>query len=317
MPKTCTTLLTILLTLLSASLAAAPIAYSINSDSGTVDEDSLYRIDLATGASTRVASLTPEKLDVEGLAFAPDGTLYAIDDESLTLFTLDPNTAVAGTPKLISGLSVRSQNDFGMTFGCDGTLYITSVAEKTLFRLELTGAATPIGPLGVNISAIAAYGNPTRLYGLGNGLDGDQVTDSPGLYQIDIDTGAASLIGKFSAAVLPYTEGGLDFDEAGMLWGVTDRRIPDNAPSQVMRIDTQTAAVSENRILNEIGFESLAIASPGGCDPGSEPPPPPPPPPPPVRDPDGFVPVPALSPSGLAALAILLLLGGLIATRRL
>ena len=106
MPKTCTTLLTILLTLLSASLAAAPIAYSINSDSGTVDEDSLYRIDLATGVSTRIASLTPEKLDVEGLAFAPNGTLYAIDDESLTLFTLDPNTAVAGTPKLISGLSV-------------------------------------------------------------------------------------------------------------------------------------------------------------------------------------------------------------------
>jgi hypothetical protein len=36
-----------------------------------------------------------------------------------------------------------------------------------------------------------------------------------------------------------------------------------------------------------------------------------------VRDPDGFVPVPALNPIGLAALAILLLLGGLIATRRL
>ena len=182
MPKTCTTLLTVLLTLLSASLAAAPIAYSINSDSGTVDEDSLYRIDLGTGASTRIAFLTPEKLDVEGLAFAPNGTLYAIDDESLTLFSLDPNTAVAGTPRLISGLSVRSQNDFGMTFGCDGTLYITSVAEKTLFRLELTGAAIPVGPLGVNISAIAAYGNPTMLYGLGNGLDGDQATDSPGLY---------------------------------------------------------------------------------------------------------------------------------------
>ena len=313
MPKTCTTLLTFLLTLLSASLAAAPIAYSINSDSGTVDEDSLYRIDLGTGASTRIASLIPEKLDVEGLAFSPDGTLYAIDDESLTLFSLDPDTAVAGTSTLITGLAVRSQNDFGMTFGCDGTLYITSVAENKLFRLELTGAAIPIGPLGVNISAIAAYGNPTRLYGLGNGLDENLETDSPGLFEIDTGTGAASLIGEFNPAAPSYTEGGLDFDEAGMLWAITDRRIPDNQPSQVMKIDPQTAAVSEQKILSEIGFESLAITSPGGCNPVVEPPPDPPPP---GQNSHGPVGVPALNPLGLAVLAILLLLAGLIATRR-
>ena len=39
--------------------------------------------------------------------------------------------------------------------------------------------------LGYNISSIAAYGNPVRLYGLGNGLNQNREVDSPSLFEID------------------------------------------------------------------------------------------------------------------------------------
>ena len=62
-------MLLIWLTTVSASLAAAPTGYSINADSPTGNADSLYRIDLATGAETRVAtvkSLGQTRLDTPG-----------------------------------------------------------------------------------------------------------------------------------------------------------------------------------------------------------------------------------------------------------
>jgi len=312
MPKMGKKWLVLLLTVVSASLQAA---YSINSDSGTQNEDSLYSIDLSSGGANRVASLSPAKMDVEGLAFAPNGMLYAIDDETLTLFPLDPATGLVDTANevLVAGLSQPSQNDFGMTFGCDGTLYVTSVGENALYRVDLGGQATRIGSLGVNISGIAAYGDPTMLYGLGNGLrstGGDNVeVDSPNLYQIDITTGAAQLVGSLGNEIDLYTEGGLDFDASGQLWAITDRRIPDNQPSQVFRIDHNSGFASGKRVLSEIGFESLAIAPPTGCEPDVEPPPQP------VLTQTASV--PALGTKGLTLFALLLLMTGLVAARRL
>jgi hypothetical protein len=318
MSKLGNSLLVLLLTLASASL---PAAYSINSDSGNVNEDSLYQIGLDSGVANRVASLSPVKLDVEGLAFAPSGVLYAIDDETLTLFPLNPSTALVDTASevLLSGLPQRKGNDFGMTFACDGTLYITSVSEKALYQVDLSsGVATRIGQLGANISGIAAHGDPTRLYGLGNGLrstTGDNVEeDAPNLYLINTRTGATSLVGPLGMGtqIDRYTEGGLDFDANGQLWAITDRRIPDNQPSQLFRIDLATGAASGKRVLSEIGFESLAIAPPAGCDPDIEPPPPPPALP---LEAVTFG-VPSLGPIGLAVAALLLLATGLLAVRR-
>jgi len=308
------TVLVLLLTVTSASLQAA---YSINSDSGTQNEDSLYSIDLGSGTATRVASLSPAKMDVEGLAFAPNGTLYAIDDETLTLFPLNPGTALVDTASevVLTGLGQVGRNDFGMTFACDGTLYVTSVVENSLYRVDLNGQATRIGALGANISGIAAYGDPTLLYGLGNGLrstNGDNVElDAPNLYSINTATGAASLVGALGSGIDPYTEGGLDFDASGQLWAITDRRVPDNQPSQVFRIDRTTGAASGKQVLSEIGFESLAIAPPVGCEPVVEPPPPPPP------GQEHTVGVPALGSIGLSMAVFVLLATGLVAVRRL
>jgi hypothetical protein len=120
----------------SGGAHAAPEGYSINSDSPSGDADSLYRLDLATGAQTKlglVQSLGQTKIDVEGLAFAPDGTLYGVDDDSMTLFPINPDTGVVINQNniSISGIPAGGGNDFGLTFACDGNLYATSVSTKS------------------------------------------------------------------------------------------------------------------------------------------------------------------------------------------
>ena len=276
------TLLLTILTLVSASLAAAPTGYSINSDSASGNADSLYRIDLATGVETRIGavkSLGETRIDVEGLAFAPDGTLFGIDDDSMTLFPINPANGTVLTagevelgPELPRGDPVTGGggNDFGMTFACDGSLYISSVIKQTLYRLDLEGNLERIGNadglLGANIGALAAYGSPVQLYGLGNGLDGSLQKDSPRLYEINLATGIAapkpSEIGPND-----YSEAGLAFDDAGELWAITDRRQLDLS-SQVMKLDLTTGIASAIKAVNatgEQGFESLAITVPRGC----------------------------------------------------
>lgn len=256
---------------MSASLAAAPIGYSVNSDSQTDNADSLYRIDLATGAETRigkVGSFGQTRLDVEGLAFAPDGTLYGADDDTLTLFALNPDNAQVqpGTEVFIKGLPFGGANDFGMTFACDGTLYLTSSAKGSLYRVDLAGNTTRVGAEGslnpVKISALAAYGN--QLYGLGNGADSLGDPDTPNLYLIDTTDGTASAVGALGAAAGPYLQGGLAFDDAGQLWAITEGALFGWA-SQVMKIDKNSGAASAVKNLSEKGFESLAITVPRGC----------------------------------------------------
>jgi hypothetical protein len=273
MQKIARTLLLIWLTTVSASLAAAPSGYSINSDSPTGNADSLYRIDLASGAETRIAtvkSLGQTRLDTEGLAYAPDGTLYGLDDDSLTLFALNPDNATvqAGSEFLIQGLPIGGGNDFGMTFACDGNLYLTSSATGSLYRMDLQGKATRIGAQGslnpVKISALAAWGNPVQLYGLGNGADAEGDPETRNLYLIDPANGTASLVGPLGGAAGPYLQGGLDFDDAGQLWAVTEGA-QFGWDSQVMKINKASGAASEVRNLDETGFESLAITVPRGC----------------------------------------------------
>jgi hypothetical protein len=268
-------LLLLMLTSFSATAAAAPVGYSINADSPTDNADSLYRIDLATGAETRIApvqALGFTRIDVEGLAFAADGTLYAADDDTLTFFPLNPDNALVdvANEKTIDDLPTGGANDFGMTFACDGNLYLTSIAKASLYRMDLEGNLTVVGGdegklSPVNINAIAAYGEPVRLYGLGSGADMDGNTETPNLYELDLATGVASLVGPLGGAAGPYLQGGLAFDDAGQLWAITEGALF-GWPSQIMKIATDTGTASEVKTLSETGFESLAITVPRGCE---------------------------------------------------
>lgn len=276
----------LLVSLFAVSANGSPMAYSVNSDSGDPDnEDSLYLIDLADGSGQRrgtLASGIPDDIrrDTEGLAFSPDGTLWGIDDDSLTLFPINVKSGVVGQSLDIQklGFPTGGGNDFGMTFGCDNTLYVTSVATRTLYELDMKGnieAKGGEGILGANISAIAGIGNPIRLYGLGNGQFQDGGTDSPNLYSIDADSGIATLIGPLGNEAGEYNQGGLSFDSEGNLWAITDRRIINGKieefASQILNINLSTGAatlVSDTSSIEgtgEVGFESLAINATSTC----------------------------------------------------
>jgi len=303
--------------LFAISANGAPMAYSVNSDGlDSATTDGLYTIDLTTGVDQRKGTLftgisTP--LDTEGLAIAPDGTLWGVDDDSLKLFPINKDTGGISFTKQVplKGFSTGGGNDFGMTFSCDNTLYVSTVRTQSLYRVDQTDGSSQVvgsaGALGVNISAIAAFGNPTRLYGLGNGQFQDGSTDSPDLYSIDPDTGITTLIGPLGAEADAYNQGGLAFDELGGLWAITDRGIINNTlanlPSQILSIDVNTGKATLIGKTTEVGFESLAIASPGACDPNVD-----------VLVTD--VGIPTLSPAGRLFTILVLLLAGMATLRR-
>ncbi len=285
---------------------AAPIAYSVNSngvDSST--SDSLYEIDLATGESTRIAKVRANEprlnSDVEGLAFAADGSLYGVDDADETLLRISPSTglglSVSGNPFNLN-LPNGTNYDFGMTFTCQGILLMASDNNQILYFLDSAdGTATAIGPASLNapITALAAWGD--RVYGLGQGSQNNQ-TLNPNLYEIDINTGKTTLVGTLGQAAKLYANAGLAFDSSGQLWAITDRFNINNQdlPSQILRIDVATGlaeAVAESSV---IGFESLAITGPGGCAASTV---------------DGReIPIPALSgPSSLIMMILMLFIG--------
>lgn len=270
------TIILVLLAASSASLAAA-VGYSVNSDSPTANHDSLYRIDLNTGQQTKLGFVRSQgqiRLDVEGLAFASDGTLYGMDDESMKLFplSLDNGQIISNQEVNLSGLPAAGGNDFGMSFACDGKLYVTSASDDSLYEVALNGTASRIGSvgsLGTDIIALAAWGNPVELYGLGKG--GLNSADTARLYSINPATGVATSKGLLGAAAAKYDQGGLSFDNNGQLWAITDRsQLVSPLPSQILQIDKATGVATLKASTTETGFESLAITLPRGCGEGGD-----------------------------------------------
>ena len=310
--------LIIVVLLFAISAEAEPMAYSVNSDS--TEGDSLYQIDLATGVDQFRGKLfngIEDRTDTEGLAFSsdPDGRLWGMDDASGTLFPINTlNGLIIFDEEILLPLEFQSGggNDFGMTFACDGSLYFTSVKSRTLYRRDGNNSFETVGSsgsLGVNISAIAAHGLPTALYGLGNGQFENGDTDSPNLYSIDLTTGAATLVGPLGLpGVYQYNEAGLAFDSDGGLWAITDRSQIGGQKSQILSINVDTgAATLIATTVNELGYESLAISPPGSCVDAPTPLP---------VDEDGMSVIPTLNVAGRLSAIFVLMLAGMFFLRR-
>ena len=309
--------------LFAVSANGAPMAYSVNSDSGSENQDSLYRIDLATGVEERVGELSagPDvRDDTEGLAMDADRTLWGVDDESRTIFKINKSAGFVSEEESLDSFPFSPTlggNDFGMTFSCDNTLYAATVQTQTLYKLDPADGSGEIvgaeGSLGVNISAIAANDNPNFLYAIGNGTYDNGNMDSPNLYRIDLLTGIPTEIGPLGmgTTISDYDQAGLAFDSQGVLWAITDRRIINdqkaaNQPSEILRINIGTGAAEVVWTTQEIGFESLAIAPPITCDSQK-----------PVEDPDDGVPhIPTLSTAGQLLAVFVLMFAGMLVLRR-
>jgi hypothetical protein len=264
-------LLASLLALPSRGALADPVGYA----AGFSD---LYRIDFATGQATLVGPIGYN--DVEGLAFAPNGLLYAVADASAGsgsgvtdfLIRIDPATGAGVLIAPLAGLAGQGvpgagnsfELDYGLAFTADGRLWLSSDTTSLLWEVTPgTGATRLVGSTGARITGLAARGND--LYGV-------SAAGSESLYRINTGTGAATLVGSLGLSDRMY-DAGLDFDANGRLWITIDYFSPPSGipplRNDLAEIDLGTGALRNQRQVAGAGsgfdtvqMEGLAIAPP-------------------------------------------------------
>jgi hypothetical protein len=276
----------------SPTAAADPIAYfAATLSSG---ESGLLRMDLSNGEVTEVGPFGPGSVTT-ALAFAPDGTLYgmALDvGGGARLVTVDPAT---GAATLVTELILTDPfGVFGaMTVDACGRLFAGGLMgvlggelrDKLVAVDPTTGTIRELasGPEGLGPSALAARGETLFTVRLNV------------LSILDPATGGITPIGGTSVP-------GLDFDFAadGYLWGAIGQApIPVPGPSgSTWRIDPQTGEVEGVAQHGQSMYGGLAIGPPPGMCGAT------------------LLAIPAVSPPGLAVLALLLAVGGTILARR-
>jgi hypothetical protein len=256
-----------LLTLLGASRCwAGPVALVSN-------VDAVYSVDLATRQATHLGDTGfygGLPVAVEGLAYGPDGKLYAATDNLKSLFRVTPQTAASSYvgALAISGVPTSTNIDPAFAITLDGRGWIASWAQNKLWQVDLaTGATTPVGTLGFKITGLAARGN--ELFGAGS--RGDE-----GLYRISTQDGHATLINGFKSKI-PYAASiNLAFDQLNQLWAVVNYIPPQNDNdvlptwSDVAVIDAGTGTIvlqgplTGPRELERNPLQGFAIAAPSG-----------------------------------------------------
>lgn len=271
-PNTMRRLFAVLLVCLPAWLPMAALAEPFGFATG---DRELYRINLATGQATLVGNTG--YVDVEGLAFAPDGSLFGAADFGVpstapTDFLLRINTATGvatpvGQLSGLQGLGAGGNLDYGLAFTCDGRLWLASDTTRQLWEVNPSNAQTRlVGTLPAPVSGIAARGN--QLYGL-------SVEASPRLFRIDTGNAQATVVGTLALAETMY-DAGLDFDASGRLWATIDYFTPPSGlpplRNDIAEIDPATGQIIALRPVTGAGsgigtvqMEGLAIASTGGC----------------------------------------------------
>lgn len=228
----------------------------------------LYRVDLSTGQYSRVGAIGFN--DVEGMAFAGLGELYAAVDgtqgsggtASDFLIRIDLVTGAGTLVGPLTGLAGQGpsgQMDYGLAATCDGRLWLSSENTQELFEVSrLNGGVRRVGSTGASLSGLAGRGE--TLYGVSVGSDA-------ALYRVDTATARATRVGALGIGGA-IENVGLDFDGNGVLWATLDP-LNSSLPSRVVRIDPSTgAATLVSNIALDVGIEGLAITGTPACQPG-------------------------------------------------
>jgi hypothetical protein len=232
----------------------------------TVGFDQLYLIKLGTGERTLIGQIRDDNFvysNIEGLAISPGGVLYGVTDfQFKSLLRIDPATARAvriGTLGISGqGVGPNDQFDFGLAFTCDGRLWMSSDATRQLWEVDRSnGLAALVGSTGAPITGLA--GRDGQLYGLGG--KGDR-----NLYRVDRHSAAATVIGPVKPPDgSAWSQGGLDFDAAGVLWATLDYVPNELRPADILRLDIATGAgtlTATLPLVENTGARALAMAPP-------------------------------------------------------
>jgi hypothetical protein len=233
------------------------IGYSVDSDY----RNRLWRIDMGTGVATLVGHTGFG--DIESLSFSSTGVLYGVSDSSKRLVTCSLETGACTSVGPLGGAVPSDARDEGLSFDASGQLWMSTDEPDPpawhahyLYQVDpATGVATAIGYMGQEVTGLAFGGGV--LYGLGGDYNDNLVT-------VNRATGAATTVGPLGAVTL--TDGGIDFDPHGVLWGISDPSDADETiPSQTFIIDTTNGAATVVATITDAGggplygLESLAI----------------------------------------------------------
>ncbi|HEX6832841.1 MAG TPA: hypothetical protein VF132_04850 [Rudaea sp.] len=276
--------------------------------------DTLYRIDLDSRTAQAIGPsgvFGGNPIAVEGLAFAPDGKLYAVSDNLKLFLQINPQT---GAATVIGSLGLAGQGtgqfdslDMSMAFTCDGKAWIASAGTGKFWQVDPnSGATTYVGNLGVSITGLTARNG--TLYGAGG-------RTSPSLYAINTANAQASVIGSFGIGSQWITFVSPGFDSSGKMWAVLDN-VPPGPGVDTLPLWSDLATLGGNGTLTNLGnitgpaglqkqgLKGLAFGPPA-CQSGN------------AGNPGLYTPTPALSSPFKVVLAILLaLLAGTTLRRR-
>ena len=239
--------------------------------------NTLYRLDLATGQAAPIGTGIGFN-DVEGLAFAPDGTLYGVADGTAGtgsattdfLIRIDTSTGrgtLIGALPGLQDMGPNGQLDYGLAFTCNGRLWASSDTTGLLWEIDPSNASVRlVGNTAAPLTGLGGLGN--QLWGIGV-QNGFGHREQQALYQIDPATAAATRIGSLGVDDT-LSSGGADFDSTGVLWTTLDSQPPDlNRASRLARIDLNTGRAEVigpiSGILENVSVRGMAIAPPAGC----------------------------------------------------
>jgi hypothetical protein len=231
-----------------AASAQATTGWAVQS--GVGGDNALYRINLETGAATKIG-LGVGYTQLRSLTFDAEGRLWGADDGADQLIRIDLQTGV-GTPVA----STVDSSVHTLEFDCAGRLLMVANPGSVygLYTVNPTDAsATLVGPTGVAVVGLAS--TQSALFGLtGSG--------TVGLGRINPATGAVTPVGSTNVADLQG--GGLAAAVTGSLWAISS-----DASANIYSVDSATGQAILQSAVNPAGagYGGLAIDAPSRCGP--------------------------------------------------
>jgi sugar lactone lactonase YvrE len=149
--------------------------------------DSLYTIDLVTGAATLVGAYGDPALLMHGLELDGTGRLFGCSTHDGGLYAISRTT---GTATLVGPTGLAGTTNLAWD-GARGVMFATNTFTDSLYRIDLlTGTATLVGPLGASTGPNGAAVDPATgaMYLVDNGNDS--------LFTVDVARGTALPIGS-------------------------------------------------------------------------------------------------------------------------
>jgi len=214
---------------LNLSTLALPLHGAAQPHVVAVDSSrALHEINMATGATTPLGTVSANAGTTAGLAVGASNTVYLTSSSLDSLFTLDLGTATA---TLVGPYGDATIVMHGLEYvPATDTLYGLSSSNNGLYTInKSTGAATLIGTTGLTSFTNLGWNSLTGvIYATNSGTDS--------FYTIDLATGAATLVGSLGG---PTNPNGLAFDpDTGTMYLV------DNSTDGFYTINLATGAAT-------------------------------------------------------------------------